>query len=334
MPPAHASWPILAFGPGRAQLFEADGVLDYAGPIAYSPRESLLEELDASIAEALGTSDRNLADHLKRIFWEPADRELRDFLRVCGQRGRAAGGLRVASRETHSPPVESLALDGEWSRDFPILRMHAQDAGLAAAVPGTSAVDAGGSGADVSQRAPSERRALRKLVWFNPAGEPPLPAARREAETVFEIMQEFEGHARFVGRALSDHEWYELYDSHDLVFHGQSVAGHPVIDTKNGRAPFFAPTGAGASNTGGRCLVFAACLTGGEQTYFRNQSGAILYPVCRLADRPSAFLTDFCRKLLTGRAASLAVHAAARADAERGDVRRFLFRLQGAGDFD
>ncbi len=349
MPPAHASWPILAFGPGRAQLFEADRVLEYAGPIGFTPRESLLEELDASITERSTESMEvsrgsrpQVADRLKRIFWEPADRELRDFLRACGQRARAMGGLRLVSRESYSPPVESLAVDGEWSRDFPILRMHAQDASLAATSSEASrnisleAAGAGGSAEDESSEWPQKRRALRKLVWFNPAGEVALPAARREAEAIFAIMQEYDGPARFVGRTLGDHEWYELYDSHDLVFyygHGQSVAGHPVIDTKNGRAPFFAPTGAGPSNNSGRCLVFAACLAGGEQTYFRNQSGAILYPVCRLADRPSAFLADFSRSLLAGRPAPLAVHAAARADADRGDVRRFIFRLQGAGDF-
>ena len=47
--------------------------------------------------------------------------------------------------------------------------------------------------------------------------------------------------------------------------------------------------------------------SGGERSLFRNQSGAVLYPVCRLADRPSEFLTDFCRSFLQDRDAPAAV---------------------------
>ncbi|MCR9144337.1 MAG: hypothetical protein NXI24_18970 [bacterium] len=323
-------WPILSFHPGRAQFFDRDCALEYSGSLAAPERGTLLEQCDAAFADAKTAADPDRREDIAgRLHWDPADRELREFLSLVRERARQAGGLRLVSREALQLPAEALRLGGEWSTSFPIVRMHARDAGLGF----------GDAYAHASSEEPGGRRPYRKLVWFNPAGEPELPAARSEAQAVFDQLEQAPGPTRFIARSLSDHEWYELYDSHDLVFyfgHGETVAGHPAILTKNGRAPFFAPPGFGASGANGagrRCLVFAACLRGGEQLLFRNQAGAIVYPVCRLADRPAEFLLDFCRALAKGGASiPEAMLAACQADAASGDIRRFLFRLQGAGE--
>ncbi|MEQ9367315.1 MAG: hypothetical protein RIF32_23995 [Leptospirales bacterium] len=317
-----SGWPILALSPGRAQLFDRDRVLEYTGSIGAPEREALLEQCDAAFFAPGSVRPAQREESGEGLYWDPPGRELREFLSFCRASAVNAGGLRCATREAFPLPLEALRLGGEWSTAFPIARMHARDAslGLAAVTP-----DAPGP--------------PRKLVWFNPAGKPELPVARAEAEAVFEILEQSPGPARFIARGLSDHEWYELYDSHDVVFyygHGQSVAGHPAILTRNGRAPFFAPLAdepESSESADRRCLVFAACLSGGAQVVFRNQSGAVVYPLCRLADRSSEYLPDFCRAFAQGASVPAALLAAARADAARGDLRRFLFRLQGVGRF-
>lgn len=321
---AYASWPILQLGPGRAQFFDQDLVLEYSGPISAPAREPLLEACEAALISAPARSIKKYPG----LYWNPADEGLREFLSNCRQRIGLAGGLRCFSRE--ALPVEALRCGGDWSAAFPMFRMHPIDAGLesrpvlaesASPVPENSPPEDGGS--------------LRKLVWFNPAGEPELPAARAEAEAVFAMLEQAPGPSRFVARELTDHEWYELYDSHDVVFyygHGQSVGGHPAILTRNGRAPFFAPVPAavGPEVSTRRCLVFAACLAGGGEVVFRNRNGAVIYPICRLADRPSRFLLDFCQAFLSEKSIPDAMFAASRLDAIGGDMRRFVFRLQGA----
>ena len=236
-----------------------------------------------------------------------------------------AGGLRVHVR---SPlPLEALRCGGDWAASFPIVRMQAIDAGVANFAGTIQSTSYGGEG----EIAGSPE--LRKLVWFNPAGEPTLPCARTEAEKIFEILERAPGPTRFLARALNDHEWYELYDSHDVIFyygHGLTVGGHPAILSRNGRAPFFAPVAANPERAAGRLLVFAACLSGG-QTSFRNHTGAVVYPTCRLADRPSDFLIEFCEAWRSGLRIPAAFAAAARRDEAAGDMRRFVFRLQGAG---
>ena len=311
-------WPVLEAAPGRSVLVGAGPVFDTAleftgalsGPLpAGRDLEQLLTDSEADLA-------RGRTIDPQPFLWQPASHAAQQFLEICHAEALRAGGLYVYDRQGLA--IECLHTGGDWAASFPLVRMQARDASVARPVGSPSG--------------PATTQETNVLVFYNPAGEPALPEARREAERLVNCFSEKQINVHYVARTLLDHEWYELYLAHQVVFyfgHGHNVSGHPAIETRDGLAPFFAPIETGGESDG--LLVFAACLQGGATLRFRNQGGAILYPICRLADRPSGYVLDFAQALLEGETIPTARWRAARQDAAAGDLRRYVFRLQGHG---
>ncbi len=261
-------------------------------------------------------------EDFRKLTWRPGS-ESAAFLRLVHRRALGAGGLRFSGLE--NPPLESLRLHGaegeDWAAAFPIVRMNER----------SHLTDE-----EHDFRSPVRRRIL---IYVNPAGEPALPEAAREGQEILALLEAAGPglEVRYIARNLSEHEWFEAVADADVVLyfgHGRNIGGYPAIPlgargTVDGYAPFFPGTVLGGPEPS--LFVFAACLPDAGELSFDRQ-GTFVYPVCRIADRPSRFVRDFCEQLFVGESAgspALAFHTACRRDREHGDIRRFLFRLQG-----
>lgn len=214
-----------------------------------------------------------------------------------------AGGLRVFT-DLASPPVEALPADlhGErsWSELFPVVRVG-RTAGPAKHVEDSSEV----------------------LIYCNPAGDA-LPEARKEAEL---LLSRYSGRAQAFFRTLNKEELEDAVRSSSLVFysgHARLIEGHVAIPGKSGWMPLISRAAGPLSS---KAFVLNACLEDGAR--FAGPGGLFIHPIARIADRPTAFLFDLLDAWKTRAEVSEAFHHACREDARRGDIRRFVYRMQG-----
>ncbi len=298
--------PLLVLAPGFRALYANGQVLEYDGPLAV-PDSSYFNRLEAAEFERA----RQRSSDADALAWRPAAESLRYFLEACERRAAAAGQILIHSRLDPPAPLESLRLDGaDWAAQFALVRL----AGIRA-----DARPAGG-------RAGAHGK-LRLLVYWNPAGGEALPAARREAEEAAALF-ETRADVRFVARSLSRGELDEAISAADCLCyfgHGESAAGQPLVPAGRERAPLISAAAAAAGPLA--WVAYQACHVG-EQALRPRGAQAFLYPVCRIADRATAYNRALLGALASGADLSRAAHAAARADAEQDDVRRFMFRVQ------
>ncbi|MBL8018943.1 MAG: hypothetical protein JNM27_04680 [Leptospirales bacterium] len=290
--PESNSWPILQFEPGGTSFLVNGECIRIPISATFPPSRFLaLEQAERDLA--LG---RHL-DNADSLLWNPPER-LRELLAFAFECANASGGLRVSSR-VGCPPIEAISTANRvWCETFPIL--HLSNLG------------------SLDGFRPAERADLHTLVYFNPAGEP-LPIARKEAE---QFCREGEN-VRGIFRTISEEELAAEIRSADRIIylgHAKCVAGRPAVPGPEGFIPFV-PREAGPVAT--RSFLLLACLEAAEQLIIPG--GRFIRPVCRIADRRS----EFPLKLMadSGPAGFL---AACQNDALAGDVRRFIYRLQGS----
>lgn len=298
--------PLLALAPGFRALYAGGQVLEYDGALA-APDAAYLKLLESAEYERA----RERAADPDRLVWRPAGEALRRFFRACEQHACAAGQLLIHSRLEPPAPLEALKIDeGDWASRFALVRLNPQRADTPPPVS-----------------VPVARARPRLLVYWNPGGGDPLPAARREAE---DAAASFEASAdvRFVARSLSAGELEEAIAAADCLCyygHGRSAAGQALVPAGREWAPLVSAAAAMAGPLD--WIVYQACHEGEEALRPRG-ARAVLYPACRIADRP----TEYNRALLAALGAGIdlprAARAAATADAQAGDVRRFMFRVQ------
>lgn len=288
--PDSARWPLLQFGPETLFFSEAE-CFSLPHPVPYpQSRSSLLAQLEQDLAR--GRS-------IDAPFWTvPAGCEA--FFEMVRLRALEAGGLRVYA-DSASAPVEAIASDtASWSERFAIVR---------------------------AARAPLPERLVEPvsdvLIYCNPAGEP-LPEARKEAEA---MLVRYAGKARAFFRPMGREELDSHIASSSLILyfgHARLIDGHPAIPTGSSWMPLIARA---AGPLASKCFVLAACLEDGAR--FQAPGGLFIHPVSRLADRPCGFLNDFLATWEASGDLAGAWLKACRQDAERKDVRRFVYRMQG-----
>lgn len=298
--------PLLALAPGFRALYAGGQVFEYDGALAAPDADyrKLLESAEYERARQRPADSDALA-------WRPAGEALRQFLRECEVRADAAGQLLIHSRLDPPAPLEALRLDGgDWASRFGVVRIAARRAELL-----------------TPARARPAGQKPRLLVYWNPAGGDPLPAARREAEEAAALF-ESKADVRFVARSLSPGELDEAVAAADCLCyygHGQSAAGQPLAPAGRDWTPLISAAAVASGPLD--WVAYQACHVGEEPLRPRG-ARAVLYPACRIADRTTAYN----RTLLTALADDMplwqAARAAARADATEGDVRRFMFRVQ------
>jgi hypothetical protein len=287
--PDSARWPLLHFDQETLFFDEAE-CLTLPHPIHYpANRASLLAQLEQDLARGR---------RVDRPFWNvPAGCDA--FFAHVRQRAERAGGLRVYSNGA-SPPVEALALEAQsWAELFPIVRVGR---------PVEQPHGAAGDGV---------------LIYCNPEGED-LPLARAEAD---EMLRRFSGRAQAFFRTLAREELDEQIRTSSLVFyfgHARLIEGHTAIPTATGWMPLLSRSSGPLSS---RTFVLSACLEDGAR--FAGPGGLFIHPVSRLADRPSRFLQDLFDAWTAPGELSAAWLRACTLDCERGDIRRFIYRLQG-----
>ncbi|MBI3395596.1 MAG: hypothetical protein HY042_07165, partial [Spirochaetia bacterium] len=244
-----------------------------------------------------------------------------EFMERTYQCAAAAGGLRVFV-STGGGASESIAAfsskGGAWVDAFPVVFLDN-------ALPGTSLlgkIPGDGAGSP------------RAFVYVNPSGQA-LNAAALEARECAEVLEQC-CDTDLILRGLDAREYRELVTHADIFCyfgHGKLVSGLPAIPHEAGWMPLLPDPHMSPGVT-----IFAACLSGGAHARSPG-SGLLIHPVARLCDRKSVFLS----KLMEALAASWrtdggspvdkalsAWRAAAAADREAGDIRRFIFQLRAA----
>lgn len=288
--PDSARWPLLQFGPETLFFFEAECYSLPHSITAPAGRALLLAQLEQDLARGR---------RIEAPVWAaPAGCE--SFFGLVRDSALRAGGLRVFSDQA-SPPVEALAAEmhATWSELFSIVR--------------------------VGRAAPfaREKRSPDVLIYCNPAGEA-LPEARREAE---ELLSRYAGKAEAFFRTLSREELEESIRRSSLVFysgHAKLIEGHVAIPSAAGWMPLISR---GAGSLTSKAFILNACLEDGAR--FAGPGGLFIHPIARIADRPSAFLFDLLDSWKTEGELGEAFRNACILDAKRGDVRRFVYRMQG-----
>lgn len=287
--PDSARWPLLYFDQETLFFDEAE-CLTLPHPIHYpANRASHLAQLEQDLARG------RRVDH---PFWKvPAGCE--SFFSEVRRRAERAGGLRVYSPGA-SPPVEAIALEASsWAELFPIVRV-----GRPVEQPGSAPADG-------------------VFIYCNPQGEE-LPQARREAE---QMLERFSGRAQAFFRTLNREEIDELIGASALIFyfgHARLIEGHTAIPGQTGWMPLISRA---AGSLCGKAFVLAACLEDGAR--FAAPGGLFIHPVSRLADRPSRFLPDLLDAWKAPADLAAAWLRACSLDSECGDIRRFVYRMQG-----
>ncbi len=288
--PDSARWPLLHFDQETLFFNEAE-CLTLPHPVHYpANRASYLAQMEQDLARG------RRVDH---PFWKvPAGCE--SFfaqVRHCAER---SGGLRVYCNGA-SPPVEALAQEARsWAELFPIVRV----------------------GRPVEQ-IPAAGRTDGVLIYCNPQGED-LPRARAEAE---ETLARFSGRAQAFFRTLGREELDEQIAASCMIFyfgHAKLIEGHTAIPGQTGWMPLISRA---AGSLSCRTFVLSACLEDGAR--FAGPGGLFIHPVSRVADRPSRFLADLLDGWTAPAELSAAWLRACRLDSERGDIRRFIYRMQG-----
>lgn len=300
--------PLLTLAPGFRALYAGGQVLEYDGAFA-APAPDYPQLLEAAEYERA----RQRAADPERLVWRPSGEALRQFLRECEAHAAAAGELLIHSRLEPPVPLEAVRLaDSDWASRFAVIRLAARKFESSAPAP-----------------SPPARRKRRVLVYWNPAGGDPLAVARREAE---DAAARFESGAdvRFVARSLSPGELGEAVAAADSLLyygHGRSAAGQPLAPAGRDWAPLISPAAIAAGPLD--WVVYQACHAG-EEALRPGGAQAVLYPACRIADRLTEYNRALIAALASGQDLPRAARAAAAADAEAGDVRRFMFRVQCA----
>jgi len=216
-----------------------------------------------------------------------------EFLNLTFDRARRAGGLRVLSLTGHPVPLELFRL--HTGDSFPILHFSTPR----------------------SQVSPVPRKVF---LYDNPAGEV-LPEARREALEAFDILSPAVD-THFCGRTLDAEEYSRHFQSADIVVyygHGKLISGLPAIPAKEG----FIPLLPGLSRP---FVIFCGCLSLSGQM---KSDGMMLFPLCRVSDRKSAFIPEFLSLWAAGDRLWSAYGRASSRDLQRGDIRSLLYRWSG-----
>ena len=310
--PSHPErWPLLSLLGSRAVLYPPRGApLQYeAAPAGQENRGRILEEIELDLARGKNPDPT-------RVYWSVPEKNLRRFLETCRRLGWEAGGLRQHALFGADLPLEALARSSEEKKELMVLRLREQSFG-----------DQGAG--EPEEESSSVGRPPRVFIYFNPLGDPPLPHAREESSLAYDLFQE-RAETRYLGRPLSGEELNEHYSWADIILyfgHGKQVGGLPAIPGAQGFFPF-PDLGGGPADYPGKIAIFAACLEK-EAPPPAFAAGAALYPACRIADRASPFLGDLFRSWAGGRDLMGAFRVASESDAARGDIRRFIFRLQG-----
>ncbi|MCB1175753.1 MAG: hypothetical protein KDK39_19415 [Leptospiraceae bacterium] len=168
-------------------------------------------------------------------------------------------------------------------------------------------------------------KSRQTLVWLNPLG-PDLSVARQEAMQLAELLGA-RSDVRLVSRALSEFEYQEaLHDADLFIYLGHARFRHGQVLIPLG-ADWLPMLWHGLS-PGLSLVILAACLDT-DMRLLQSTGPAFVHPLCRIADRPTVFLEQFLSSLTRGLDQSSAWLAACRADAQSGDIRRRLMRLQG-----
>ncbi|MCB1326439.1 MAG: hypothetical protein H7A21_05845 [Spirochaetales bacterium] len=310
------AWPVLVVEPDRARLISGVSSFLFEGPLGPSPRErtQLLEDAELALA-------RNDRESLPLLAWQAPAGTGSEFLKVVETHAVRAGGLRVAGSYHENLPFEALGKGATyWIDHFSVLRLPEEGAPRSTAVP------------------PSMPRILivGNSASESPAGE--LTHVRTEAQEIAEAFLSIEekslpeAQVRLLLRTPGEHEFTQLMAEHDICFylgHGRRIGGFPAVLLQEGWCPLISEAGGHTSEN--RLVVFGACLEGEGRLRFPG-SGAAVYPIARLADRASVMLPTLARALAAGDPIWKAFARACAEDRQSGDIRRLLFRLQGAAD--
>ena len=307
------TWPLLSLLGSRAVLYESGQALTHRfAPLNFQDRIKLLEDGEERLARGKPVTP-------DEFHWHPGDAGLARFLTHCRERALATGGLRLHALLGDDIPLEALpaSKDGNAGAqgDPAIIRLTEIAFEKYLGHPAAPAPAIG--------ETPDPPRVL---IYFNPHEEPELPAAREESRV---LAEKLDGRCddRYIARALDETEWRGHLEWADVVFyfgHGRNISGAPAIPSPSGWMPF-GPAGVALAR---KAFFFSACYRG-PAAGTRVPGGCALFPLCRLADRPAPFLGDLVDNWLSGAELWRAYRHAVEQDARVGDMRRFVFQLQG-----
>lgn len=310
-------WPVLSLLGGSSVLLTGGEARLFSNPIIVSEsRSALLESGEFDLA-------RGRAIDLAALFWKPSSLQARHFLEFCLQSARQMGGIRIHSLFGMDLPLEALEREDERDESSPIF-LRLQE--MIFQGPAFPAPLAPGPVDEESRKPESGRRNI--FVYFNPAGDRPLPQARSDSEEMVNLLLS-SGDVNYTARSLSEGELHEKIDRAEIVFyfgHGKTIEGFPAIPSPEGWIPFSTrPAGEIESR---KIFIFAACLEERAlPAYF--PPGCAVYPCCRIADRKSDFVADLIGAWIEGYSFLGAFQRARILDKRKKDIRRFVFRIQG-----
>ena len=299
-----SGWPLVSLLGTKTVLYHNAAAVSFSGAAPdLTHRGELLKLLEYEIA-------RGKSFNAGLLDWKPPD-ELHAFFTHCRRAGADAGGIRMHGLFGVDVPLEALA-QTDKNEELVVLRLTDSQFN--------------GSHIDADPCFPSNSYP-KVLVYFNPMEAPPLPWARKDSEEIFELLGS-QGESRYIARGLSQFELKEHANWADIIVyfgHGKSIAGFPTVPAIPNWAPFPDKNPANFMN---KIIIFAACQErSGSITRF--PSGCSIFPVCRIADRKSDFIHDLIESWKSGHNLYAAFRTAMRRDAEKNDIRRFVFYIQG-----